>query len=107
MKIFWTYNDIPEFKELSKDERKISWNAIYKSVPRTKLIIKALLLTLLFCGAGVWLGYYLYSEYPVLPKSVMIGIFAGVGSGIGSFIYTSYFYRYSRPYIEAYFKNQA
>ncbi len=106
MKIFWTYNDIPEFKGLSKEERKISWNAIYKSVPRTRLIPCALLLTLLFCGAGVWLAYYLHGEYPILPKSIMVGIFAGVGSGIGSFIYTAYLYSYSRPYIESYFKNR-
>ena len=106
MKIFWTYNDIPEFKGLSKEERKISWNAIYKSVPRTRLIPCASFLMLLFCGAGIWLGHCLYNEYPVLPRSVMMGVFAGVGAGIRSFIYTAYLYSYSRPYIELYFKNR-
>jgi len=95
MKIYWTLKQIPELRDLPKDQRKRLWRACYDT-PKVKVIYVFVVVT-----AGVPLMWLINQAKMSTWNTALL---FGLGVGIISFIVSQVQLERLRPSIRAYLK---
>jgi hypothetical protein len=95
VKLYWSYNSIPELADLPKEKRKVVWKSCHLKVFQHWLTWFSFLISGICVAAGIALGDFYYGR--------MGGIIGGaIAGGIGGFIAWEIKVAKVRPYIREY-----
>jgi uncharacterized membrane protein (DUF485 family) len=93
MKIYWTANQIPEFKNLSKKDRKTAWKYAHKKVFNFKRVFLLMIpLIILIATFQTLLGT------TELSRTIISGILAG----LYGLVYSTIITHKARPHLQEY-----